>query len=109
MKPEPKRKEIWLVDLGLAAKVRPVLVLSIPIHSEDRALITVIAHTTAQRNSRFEVSSSLPFLRNGVFDVQNILSIPSAKFIRKLGEISVEDLQIIEARVAVWLGITTIH
>ncbi|HEX7788451.1 MAG TPA: type II toxin-antitoxin system PemK/MazF family toxin, partial [Methylomirabilota bacterium] len=26
----PGRGEVWLVDLGLAAKVRPALVLSVP-------------------------------------------------------------------------------
>jgi mRNA-degrading endonuclease toxin of MazEF toxin-antitoxin module len=27
---QPARGEVWLADLGLAAKVRPVLVVSIP-------------------------------------------------------------------------------
>jgi len=34
----PNRGEVWLVDLGYAAKVRPCLVLSIPVNDEDRAL-----------------------------------------------------------------------
>ena len=36
------RGEVWLVDLGLAAKVRPCLVLGVPSSEDDRALITVI-------------------------------------------------------------------
>lgn len=40
-----------MVDLGLAAKVRPCLVLSIPTKEEDRALVTVVAHTTSPRGS----------------------------------------------------------
>ena len=52
----PKRGEVWLVDLGLAAKVRPCLVLSIPFEDEDRSLVTAIAHTTSPRSSRFEVT-----------------------------------------------------
>ncbi len=44
----PKRGEVWLVDLGLAAKVRPCPVLSIPYQDEDRALVTVLAHTTSR-------------------------------------------------------------
>ena len=28
--PEPGRGEVWLVDLGLVAKIRPCLVLSVP-------------------------------------------------------------------------------
>jgi mRNA interferase MazF len=43
--PETQRGEVWLVDLGLAAKVRPCLVLSVPVAEQDRALIMVVAHT----------------------------------------------------------------
>jgi len=43
----PNRGEVWLVDLGLAAKVRPCLVLSIPYEEEERSLVTAIAHTTS--------------------------------------------------------------
>ena len=42
-----KRGEVWLVDLGYAAKVRPCLVFSIETEDADRALTTVIAHTTS--------------------------------------------------------------
>jgi mRNA-degrading endonuclease toxin of MazEF toxin-antitoxin module len=32
----PNRGEVWLVDLGMAEKVRPALVLSGPFESNDR-------------------------------------------------------------------------
>ena len=51
----PARGEVWLVDLGLAAKVRPALVISVPAADTDRALATMIPHTSAVRGSRFEV------------------------------------------------------
>jgi mRNA-degrading endonuclease toxin of MazEF toxin-antitoxin module len=38
----PDRGEIWLVDLGYVAKVRPCLVISIPALDQDRALATLI-------------------------------------------------------------------
>lgn len=44
---DPKRGEVWIVDLGLAAKVRPCLVLSVPVLDQDRSLATVVAHTTS--------------------------------------------------------------
>lgn len=65
-----------MVDLGLAAKVRPCLVLSIAYQDEDRALITVLPHTTSIRGSRFEVKTEVPFLRPGAFDGQNLITIP---------------------------------
>lgn len=50
------RGEIWLVDLGYAAKTRPALVLSIEPLDIDRALVTLVPYTTSPRQSRFEVA-----------------------------------------------------
>lgn len=36
----PRRGEVWLVDLGMVAKVRPALVISVPAADTDRALVT---------------------------------------------------------------------
>ncbi len=47
--PKADRGEIWLVDLGYAAKTRPGLILSIPPLDTDRALVTIIPHTTSPR------------------------------------------------------------
>ncbi len=49
----PQRGEVWMVDLGLAAKVRPCLVLSIPGKGEERSLVTLIPHT---RVSGFDIA-----------------------------------------------------
>ncbi len=59
--PTPRRGEVWLVDLGMVAKVRPCLVLSVPIGPQDRVLATLIGHTTSTRGSQFEVTGT----RNG--------------------------------------------
>jgi mRNA-degrading endonuclease toxin of MazEF toxin-antitoxin module len=37
-----------MVDLGLAAKVRPCLVLSVPLEESDRSLVTLVPHTTSR-------------------------------------------------------------
>jgi mRNA interferase MazF len=73
--PGPDRGEVWPVDLGLAAKVRPALVLSVPAGPQDRALTTVVAHTASLRGSQFEVAVPVRFLKAGGFDAQN----PSAR------------------------------
>jgi mRNA interferase MazF len=103
--PETQRGEVWLVDLGLAAKVRPCLVLSVPVAEHDRTLITVVAHTTSPRGSRFEVAITTRFLRLGVFDAQNLVTIPRAKLLRKLGILSPPQLAAVEAAVRAWLGL----
>lgn len=99
----PNRGEVWLVDLGYAAKVRPCLVLSIPANDEDRALTTLVPHTTSLRNSRFEVLLNIRFLRKGGFDAQNLVTVPHAKLIRNLGKLTEMQLAEVVERVRLWL------
>ena len=103
--PEPSRGDVWLVDLGLAAKVRPCLVISVPYGDEDRALVTVLAHTTSARGSRFEVQSRVPYLRPGVFDAQNIVTIPRPKLLRRLGPLPADQFEAVERAMCRWLGL----
>ena len=93
-----------MVDLGMAAKVRPALVLSVPAEDTDRALATLVPHTTSPRQSRFEAAVSVPFLRSGVFDAQNLVTIPHAKLIRALGKLGSAQLAVVERAVRLWLG-----
>ena len=103
---DPRRGEVWLVDLGMAAKVRPCLVLSISPSDSDRALVTLVPHTTSLRESRFEVVFPVPFLRPGGFDAQNLVTVPNVKLLRALGKLSLRQLTEVEVRVSVWLGLT---
>jgi len=64
--PTAHRGEVWQVDLGLAAKVRPALVVSIPFLDNERALYAIIPHTTAPRGTRFEVGLTVSGLEAGV-------------------------------------------
>jgi mRNA interferase MazF len=102
-----QRSEIWLVDLGMAVKVRPAVVVSAPAVDVDRALVTIVPHTTSARNSRFEVAISVPVLREGVFDVQNLITIPHAKLIRRLGRLGSGQLGTLEQGICQWLGLDT--
>ena len=61
----PQRGEVWLVDLGLAAKLRRALVVSVLPGDADRAVVTIVPHTTSLRYSRFEAAVSVPFLKAG--------------------------------------------
>ena len=103
----PKRGEIWLADLGFAAKTRPVLVLSVPFSDSDYALITVIPRTTNMRPSAFQVEISTSGLRPGAFNVQGLTAIPPSKFIRKLGTLQSTQMRLIEETVKEWLGFQT--
>lgn len=94
-----------MVDLGLAAKVRPCLILSIPASDQDRALVTLVPHTTSSRGSRFEATVNVTFLHSGVFDAQSLVTIPHAKLVRKLGSLTREQLSAVELSVRKWLGL----
>lgn len=101
----PNRGEVWLADLGYAGKVRPCAVLSIPCLLQDRALVTLIPHTTSPRGSRFEVVIPKRFLDEGAFDAQNPVTLPLGKMVRRLGVLTAEDLAIIEETTRHWLGL----
>ena len=99
------RGDVRLVDLGMVAKVRPCLVLSIAADDDnDRVLTTLVPHTTSTRDSRFEVRSHVRFLKPGAFDAQNIITIPSVKLIRRLGALPVDQMTHVKGAVKLWLG-----
>lgn len=102
---DPARGEVWIVDLGLAAKARPCLILSVAATIQDRALVTVVTHTTSARGSRFEVAVRANFLRSGVFDGQNLVTVPRAKFVRKVGILPPDQFADVEAAVRRWLNL----
>ena len=101
----PLRGEVYMVDLGLAAKVRPCLVLSVPLEESDRSLVALIPHTTTLRQSRFEVAVSVKFLRPGAFDVQGIVTVPTVRLMNRLGTLTTEQIRPVEKGVCSWLGI----
>jgi mRNA interferase MazF len=88
----------------MVEKVRPVLILSIPFSDADRALVTVVFHTTALRNSQFEVRIEVPFLKEGAFVAQSIATYPTVRAIRKLGALNATQLTEVESAVFKWLG-----
>jgi len=102
----PDRGSVWIVDLGLAAKVRPCLVLSVPTAPQDRVLMTVVPHTTSVQGTRFEVAVIARFLHpGGVFDAQQVVTVPQVKLVRKLGILPSAQLKSVEEAVRRWLGL----
>ena len=81
--------EVWLADLGLAAKTRPVVLVSRSDPNPPRALILYVPLTTQNRQSRYEVVlPKLPFLdRDSVANVQGLGSLPRVRLERRLGKL----------------------
>src|SRR3954447_7688618 len=88
MSPQPG--EIWLADLGLAAKTRPVVIVSREDPDPPRSLVLYVPLTTQQRGSPYEVPlPRLPFLnRESVANVQGLGSLPTVRLERKIGSLS---------------------
>ncbi len=74
--------------------------------SEADRLDTVTPHTTALRQSRFEIAASPNFLRPGAFDAQGIVTVPTVRLMNRLGVLTTEQLRAVEKGVCLWLGIT---
>lgn len=96
--PRANPGEVWIVDLGLAAKVRPCLILSDYPSDNELALVIVVPHTTAARGNRWEVSISKAFLKTGVFHLQQLQSIPIVRLRRRIGQLTGTELQLIRSK-----------
>jgi mRNA interferase MazF len=97
MSPQPG--EVWLADLGLAAKTRPVVIVSRRDPDPPRALALYVPLTTQHRLSSYEVPlPQLAFLdRDSVANVQGLGSIPTVRLQRKLGVVPKDVLARIKA------------
>ena len=73
--------EVWLADLGLAAKYRPVVIVSRAHSDPPRALVLYVPLTTQDRQSQYEVRlPQVRFLDQGsVAKVQGPGSLPTVR------------------------------
>jgi len=91
MRPEPG--EIWLADLGIAAKVRPVVIVSRHDDNPPRDLVIFVPCTSQSRPSSYEVALSpkAGLDRETWANVQGIGAIPTPRLIRRLGKLPLEN------------------
>ena len=101
----PQRGEVWQADLGMVAKVRPVLVLSVRFGDRDYALFHVVPHTTTVRGSQFEVVTDVAWLQRGAFNVQGSQSVPRINLLRRLGALNESQMASVGEAMRRWLGI----
>jgi mRNA interferase MazF len=83
----PKPGEVYLVDLGLLAKIRPAVVVSREDLNSPRALAVLVPLTTRYRRSKYEAHlGRLRFLRETSWaNVQGIAAIGHEKLVQFLG------------------------
>jgi len=92
--------EIWMVDFGMAAKVRPALLLTGDPPDDELDLVTVLLHTTALRGNRWEMNIPKPFLKQGAFHLQQIQTVSTVKLERWLGSLADNEMQRVLGAVA---------
>jgi mRNA interferase MazF len=87
MNPQPG--EIWLANLGLSAKTRPVVIVSRYDPDPPRALILFVPLTTQNRQTPYEVAlPRLGFLeRESAANVLGLGSLPKVRLERRLGKL----------------------
>lgn len=93
--------EVWMVDFGLVAKQRPVLVLAFPQPRDARALVVVVPLTSRQRGLRGEVDIGKPrwLPKPSSVNVQGFASIDQSALLRKMGKLPDDQFQIVKTAI----------
>ena len=94
-----KPGEVYLVDLGMVAKVRPMVVVSRDDPDAPRALVLCVPFTTQNRGSVYEVSVGKPsYLREPSWaNTQGLVAVGKEKLERRLGQVTSDQLGQIKA------------
>jgi len=82
-----------MIDFGIAAKVRPALLLADSPADDELDLVTVLLHTTSLRGNRWELTIPKPFLKPGAFHLQQIQTVPTVRLERRLGFLTTDEMK----------------
>ena len=103
--PGVNKGEVWIVDFGMMAKIRPALLLTGEPEDDELDLVTVLLHTTALRGNRWELNIPKPFLKPGAFHLQQVQTVSTSKLERRLGVLIAEEMKRIQEALAARLEI----
>ena len=102
-----KRGDVVLVDLGLAAKVRPAVVVSISHPDSQRSMAVVVPMTTEIRKGECEVSFPKPpwLKQQCVVNLLGIAGVDDSRIERILGVFPARQMQEISQGLVRLLGL----
>ena len=105
--PDARRGEVWLVDLGMAAKVRPCVVVSVGQPDRQRNMSVVVPMTTEIRGGECEIRFPKPvWLRQeSVVNVLGIAGVDNAKIERRISAFPADKMLEIESVLKRLLGL----
>lgn len=101
--------EVWMIDFGMAAKIRPALILTGTPADDELDLVTVLLHTTALRGNQWELSIPKAFLKPGAFHLQQIQTISTVKLERRLGVLTDDEMKRVREALAKRLTLDQLH
>jgi mRNA interferase MazF len=101
------RGDVVIVDLGMASKTRPCVVVSVPRPDSQRNMSVVAPMTTEIRGGECEVSFPKPLWlkEKCVVNVLGIAGVDNAKIIRRIGPFPETNMDEISEVMAKMLGI----
>jgi len=96
---KPAAGEVWVADLGPAAKVRPVLVLAYPQPVDARSLAVVAPLTSQIRSARGEIALGKPswLPKNSAVNLQGLASFDHRLLQRRLGRLNESQIDQVKA------------
>jgi mRNA interferase MazF len=92
--------EVWMIDFGMTAKIRPALLLTGAPSDDELDIVTVLLHTTALRGNRWELSIPKPFLKPGAFHLQQLQTVSTVKLERRLGALTGDEMNRVRNAIA---------
>ena len=97
----PKPGEVYLVDLGMAGKVRPVVIVTREDPDAPRALSVTVPLTTENRGTKYEVQMPrVPWLRHQSFaNVQALAAYEHHELLERRGRFDPAVLEKIKAAI----------
>jgi len=102
-----KRGDVVIVDLGMAQKVRPCVVVSISRPDQQRNMSVVVPMTTEIRGGECEVSFPKPawLQSESVVNVLGVAGVDNAKMVRRIAPFPEANLHEIIRKLARILGL----
>ena len=101
------RGDVVVVDLGMAAKVRPCVVVSTRLPDQQRNMSVVVPMTTEIRRGVFEVAFPKPaWLRQeSVVNLLGIAGVDNSRIERRIGAFPADKMFEIESSLRQLLGL----
>lgn len=107
---QPKPGEVWWIDLGAVAKVRPMMVVSREDAHPERALSVCVPCTTQIRGGKYEVLLPrvrwMPGANQGVANVLGIEAVEHHRFERRAGKYEAPVLAAVREKIKWMLGLS---